>query len=185
MSTRIRLARHGRKRYPFYHIVVADKRAPRDGRLIERIGSYNPNTNPATVNLDFDRALYWVQCGAQPSDTCRAILSYRGVLMKDHLLKGVRKGALTPEQAEEKFQTWLAEKEQKIQQKKDGLAEAKKTAKKKRLEAESKIKEARAQELAKKNAALAKEVESTDETAEDTETAETTEPSNPEENKET
>ena len=117
MATKIRLARHGKKGKPFYHIVTADSRAKRDGRYIERIGSYNPNTNPATIEIDFDRALYWVGVGAQPTDTVRAMLSYRGVLYKNHLLIGVKKGALTAEQAEEKFSKWLAEKESKIESK--------------------------------------------------------------------
>ena len=103
MPVKIRLARRGKKGYPFYHIVVADSRAPRDGKFIENIGSYNPNTNPATINLDFEKALDWLQKGAQPTDTCRAILSYKGVLMKKHLLGGVSKGAFTQEVAEAKF----------------------------------------------------------------------------------
>ncbi len=115
MPVKIRLARHGRKGRPFYHIVIADSRAPRDGRYIERIGSYNPNTNPATIDLDFDGALNWLQKGAQPTDTARAILSYRGVLLKNHLLKGVKKGAFTKEEAERRFEAWLSEKNAKIQ----------------------------------------------------------------------
>ena len=107
MPVKIRLARRGKKGYPFYHIVVADSRAPRDGKFIENIGSYNPNTNPATINLDFEKALDWLQKGAQPTDTCRAILSYKGVLMKKHLLGGVSKGAFTQEVAEAKFAQWL------------------------------------------------------------------------------
>ena len=124
MATRIRLARHGKKRFAYYHIVVADSRSSRDGKIIERLGEYNPNDNPATINLDFDRALHWLQTGAQPSDTARAILSYKGVLLKHHLAGGVRKGALTEEQAEAKFQTWLDEKAGKIDAKKQGLAKA-------------------------------------------------------------
>jgi small subunit ribosomal protein S16 len=110
MPVKIRLSRHGKKRKPYYHIVIADSRAPRDGKLIERVGSYNPNTNPATIELDFDRALDWLLKGAQPTDTCRAILSYTGVLMKKHLLNGVKKGALTEEEAEVRFSR-LAERE--------------------------------------------------------------------------
>ena len=106
MPTKIRLARHGRKRKPFYHIVIADSRAPRDGKFIERVGSYNPNTNPATIDLDFDKALSWLQKGAQPTDTVRTILSFKGVLYKNHLLKGVLKGAFSEEVAEEKFKDW-------------------------------------------------------------------------------
>ncbi|MBN2750407.1 MAG: 30S ribosomal protein S16, partial [Bacteroidales bacterium] len=122
MPVKIRLSRHGRKRAPFYHIIVADSRAPRDGKYIERIGSYNPVSNPAIIDLDFDKALDWLQKGAQPTDTTRAILSYRGVFMKKHLLEGVKKGALTAEQAEAKFEAWVKEKESKIEAKKQSLA---------------------------------------------------------------
>jgi small subunit ribosomal protein S16 len=155
MPVKIRLSRHGRKRAPFYHIVVADSRAPRDGRFIERIGSYNPTTDPATIELNFDRALDWLQKGAQPTETTRAILSYRGVLIKKHLLDGVKKGALTEEQVEEKFSAWLKEKESKIQAKKDRLAKGEQDDTAKRMEAEAKVREARAQEIAKKQAELA------------------------------
>lgn len=178
MPVKIRLTRRGRKKAPFYHIVIADSRAPRDGRFIESIGKYNPITNPATIELDFDKALDWLQKGAQPTDTCRAILSYKGVLMKKHLLEGVKKGALTEEQVEEKFQAWLKEKESKIQAKKDMLQKGEDAEVKKRLDAETKVREARAEELAKKNAeAAAKEAkanaqeseEATEEAAEATE----------------
>lgn len=155
MPVKIRLSRHGRKRAPFYHIVVADSRAPRDGKFIERIGSYNPTTNPATIELNFDRALDWLQNGAQPTDTTRAILSYKGVMMKKHLLEGVKKGALTPEQVEEKFEAWVKEKEAKVQAKKDRLAKGEQDDTAKRMEAEAKVREARAQEIAKKQAELA------------------------------
>ncbi len=155
MPVKIRLSRHGRKRAPFYHIVVADSRAPRDGRFIERIGSYNPVTDPATIELNFDRALDWLQNGAQPTDTARAILSYKGVLMKKHLLDGVKKGALTPEQVETKFDAWTKEKESKVQAKVDRLAKGEKDDMVKRIEAEAKVREARAQEIAKKQAELA------------------------------
>ena len=155
MPVKIRLSRHGRKKAPFYHIVVADSRAPRDGRFIERIGSYNPITDPATIELNFDRALDWLQKGAQPTDTTRAILSYKGVMMKKHLLEGVKKGALTPEQVEEKFAAWLKEKESKIQAKKDRLAKGEKEEVAKRIQEESKVREVRAQDIAKKNAKLA------------------------------
>ena len=157
MPVKIRLTRRGRKKAAFYHIVVADSRAPRDGRFIESIGKYNPITNPATIELDFDKALDWLQKGAQPTDTCRAILSYKGVMMKKHLLEGVKKGALTEEQAEEKFQSWLKEKEAKIQVKVDSLKKGEDAEAKKRLEAETKVREARAEELAKKNAEAAAE----------------------------
>jgi len=159
MPVRIRLARHGRKHRAYYHIVAADSRAPRDGKFIERLGSYNPNTNPATIELNFDRALQWLQNGAQPSDSARAILSYKGVLMKKHLLEGVKKGAFDEAAAEQKFNEWMADKESKIQAKVDKLKAAKDSSTKERLEAERKVNEARAQALAEKNAELAKEVE--------------------------
>ena len=155
MPVKIRLSRQGRKKLPFYHIVVADSRAPRDGRFIERVGSYNPVTNPATIELNFERALYWLQKGAQPTDTCRAILSYKGVMIKKHLLEGVKKGALTAEQAEAKFQAWMESKDAKVQAKIDSLVKGKRDDIKKRIEAENKVKEARAQEVAKKRAEAA------------------------------
>jgi small subunit ribosomal protein S16 len=139
--------------------VVADARAPRDGRFIERLGSYNPNTNPATINIDFDKTLNWVNNGAQPTDTCRAILSYKGVLYKKHLQGGLKKGALTEEQVESKFQEWLDTKEGKITGKKTGLAAAKEEARKTALAAEAKKKEAKAAEIAAKNAPVAEETE--------------------------
>ena len=148
MATKIRLARHGKKGKPFYHIVTADSRAKRDGRYIERIGSYNPNTNPATIDIDFDRAMYWVGVGAQPTDTVRAMLSYKGVLYKNHLLNGVKKGALTNEQAEEKFAKWLSEKEAKIENKISSLAKIEDSAIKAKLAAEKEKSEARAAALA-------------------------------------
>jgi small subunit ribosomal protein S16 len=150
MSVKIRLSRHGKKGYPFYHIVVADSRAPRDGRYIERIGYYNPNTNPAAVELNFDKALDWLQKGAQPSDTCRSLLSTKGVLVKKHLLEGVKKGAFTNDVAEQKFEAWLNSKETRIQAEKDKTLQEKEADKKQRLEAEAKVKEARAQAIAKK-----------------------------------
>lgn len=118
MATKIRLQRFGKKGRPFYHVVVADSRAPRDGKFIERLGSYNPNTNPATVELHFDKALNWLNNGAQPTDTCRSILSHQGVLYKKHLEGGIKKGALTTEQAEAKFATWQKEKDSQIESKK-------------------------------------------------------------------
>lgn len=174
MPVKIRLSRHGRKKYAYYHIVVADSRAPRDGRYIERIGSYNPMTNPATIELNFDRALDWLQKGAQPTDTCRAILSYKGVLMKKHLLDGVRKGALTTEQAEEKFQAWFTEKEAKIKAHLDSLAQKKSEELKERLAEETKVREARAQEIAKKRAeqAAKEAAENAEENSEAAENAE-------------
>ena len=143
MATRIRLQRHGKKGKPFFHIVVADSRAKRDGRFIEKLGIYNPNTNPATIDLDFDRSLAWVQKGAEPSDTARAILKYQGVMMKDHLLRGVAKGALTEEQVEAKFSKWLEDKSALIDSKKDRLSKAKEEARKAALADEKAVNEAR------------------------------------------
>lgn len=159
MPVKLRLSRHGRKKKPFYHIVVADSRAPRDGRFIEKIGIYNPNTNPATIDLDFEAALSWLQKGAQPTETVRAILSYEGVLMKKHLLGGVKKGAFTEEQAEEKFKAWKEAKLAKIQAKKESLSKNAEIALNKRLESEQKVNQARAEEIAKKRSELAKELE--------------------------
>jgi len=152
MPTKIRLQRKGKKGRPFYHLVVADGRAPRDGKFIERLGTYDPMTNPATVEMNFDRALYWVQVGAQPTDTARSILSREGVMLKDHLLRGVKKGALTEEAAEEKFQDWLKEKASKIEQVAKDAELSQKELKKKLMEDERKINEARAESLAKKAA---------------------------------
>jgi len=121
MPVKIRLARRGRKFAKIYSIVVADGRAPRDGKFIEVLGQYDPSTNPATIKLDFERSLEWLQKGAQPTDTCRAILSYKGVLYKKHLIEGVKKGAFDEEEAEKRFQRWLSEKESKIQAKVEKL----------------------------------------------------------------
>ncbi|HOK51585.1 MAG: 30S ribosomal protein S16 [Bacteroidales bacterium] len=155
MPVRIRLSRQGRKKIPFYHIVVADSRAPRDGKYIERIGRYYPKTNPATIELDFDRALYWLQTGAQPSDTCRSLLSAKGVLYKNHLLNGVKKNALTLEQAEAKFAAWLAEKEAKLQKQKEAQQLKKEQKRKEQLEREQKAREAKAAQIAQKAAEAA------------------------------
>ncbi len=155
MAVKIRLQRHGKKDRAFFHIVVADSRSPRDGAFIEKLGVYNPTTNPATIDMNFDQALGWLQKGAVPSDTCRAILSYKGVMMKKHLLEGVAKGALTTEQAEKKFAAWVTGKEEKISSKKDGLAGGSKAAASKRLELEKTAKETKAAKVAAKNAALA------------------------------
>ena len=155
MPVKIRLSRQGKKGYPFYHIVVADSRAPRDGSNIERIGSYNPNTNPATIDLDFDKALTWLANGAQPTDTVRAILSYKGVMYKKHLLGGVAKGAFTAEEAETKFEAWVAEKANKVQAKKDGLVNNAETSRKAQLEMEAKKNAERANAIAKRNAEAA------------------------------
>ncbi len=143
MSVKIRLQRHGKKGKPFYWIVAADARAKRDGRFLEKLGTYNPNHNPAIINLDVDGAVKWLQNGAQPTDTAKAILSYKGALLKNHLAGGVRKGALTQEQAEEKFNAWLEEKNAKIQGKADSLTKAQQEAKAKALEAEKAVNEAR------------------------------------------
>lgn len=152
MATKIRLQRHGKKGYPFYHVVVADSRAKRDGRFIEKLGTYNPNTNPATIDIDFDQTLNWVSTGAEMSDTARAILSYKGVLYKNHLLKGVKKGALTEADVEKKFAAWLKDKETKIAKKTEGLSTAAQKAEADRLAAEKAVSEARAKEIAAKNA---------------------------------
>jgi small subunit ribosomal protein S16 len=163
MATKIRLQRHGKKGKPFYYIVVADARAPRDGRFIERLGSYNPNTNPATIDLNFDKTLEWVNNGAQPTDTCRAMLSYKGILYKKHLQGGLKKGALTEEQVEAKFNEWLSQKDNKITGKKDSLSSAKEEAKKAALAAEAKKKEEKAAAIVAKNTPPAEEVEEVEE----------------------
>jgi small subunit ribosomal protein S16 len=170
MATKIRLQRFGKKGKPFYHVVVADARSPRDGKFIERLGSYNPNTNPATIDINFQKTLEWVNNGAQPTDTCRAILSYKGVLYKKHLEGGVKKGALTAEQAEAKFNEWLQGKGSKIEGKKEGLLSSKEEARRAALAAESKKKLDRAATLAAKNAPLAEEV-AEEETVAETEQA--------------
>lgn len=167
MATRIRLQRHGRKRRAIFTIVVADQRAKRDGRYIEKIGQYNPNTNPATIDLNFDKAVEWVMNGAQPSDTVRAILSYKGVMMKKHLLEGVKKGALTEEQVDEKFNAWMEDKENRIQQKRDGLVSSTEAQKKARLEAEAEVNKKRAEAIAAKNAPEAPAEEVAEEAAEE------------------
>ena len=152
MATKIRLQRHGRKGYAFYHIVIADSRAPRDGKFIERVGSYNPNTNPATINLDFERALYWLQVGAQPTDTVRNILSAQGVLLKKHLLGGVKKGAFSLEEAEKRFNAWLTQKQSAVEAVKAKVKDAKAADAKKRLEAEKEVNKNIAEAVAKKKA---------------------------------
>ena len=155
MATKIRLQRRGRKSYAFYSIVIADARAPRDGRFTEKIGTYNPNTDPATVDLNFDRALYWVMNGAQPTDTVRNILSKEGVYMKKHLLGGVTKGAFDEAQAEAKFNAWKENKQNGLATLKAKQEEAKKAEAKARLEAEKKVNETIAQKVAEKKAAEA------------------------------
>ena len=153
MATKIRLQRRGRKSYAFYQIVIADSRAPRDGKFIEKIGSYNPNTDPATIDLDFDRALYWVLTGAQPTDTVRNILSGEGIYMKKHLLGGVTKGAFGEAEAEAKFEAWKNNKQTGLAALKAKNDEAAKADAKARLDAEKKINEAKAKVLADKKAA--------------------------------
>lgn len=139
MSVKIRLQRHGKKGKPFYWVVAADARSKRDGKSLEKLGTYNPNTNPATIELNMDATVKWLQNGAQPTDTARAILSYKGAMLKNHLSGGVRKGALTEEQAEEKFQAWLEEKATKISDKENKLAKAEEDAKAKILDAEKEV----------------------------------------------
>ena len=150
MAVKIRLARHGKKNFAFFHVVVADSRAPRDGRFIERIGTYNPNTNPALIELDAERALQWLNNGAQPTDTCRRILSYKGVLLKKHLMGGVKKGALTEESANAKLEVWLQEKAQQVANKKSSLDQESRNQRKTKLQAEAKVNEVKGAALAKK-----------------------------------
>lgn len=150
MAVKIRLQRHGKKDAAFFHLVVADSRSPRDGKFIEKLGVYNPNTNPATIDINFDSALNWMMKGAQPTDTCRAILSYKGVLMKKHLIEGMKKGALSEAQVEQKFSKWQEDKAGKILGKHDRLKnEATKKATD-RLKAESAVKDAKAAKVAAK-----------------------------------
>ena len=158
MATKIRLQRFGKKGKPFYHVVVADSRAPRDGKFIERLGSYNPNTNPATIEINFDKTLDWINKGAEPTDTARAILSYKGIMYKKHLQGGVKKGALTVEQADAKFAQWLEAKGGQIEGKKDSLTASKSDVKKAALAAEAKKNADRAAAIALKNAPVEEEV---------------------------
>ena len=143
MSVKIRLQRHGKKGKPFYWIVAADARAKRDGKYLEKIGTYNPNVNPAVIDLNIDKAVEWLQNGAQPTDTAKNILSYKGAMLKNHLVGGIRKGALTQEQADAKFAAWLEEKATKIANKEAGLSKAQSEAKAKALAAEKAVNEAR------------------------------------------
>lgn len=155
MPAKIRLQRKGKKGQPFYHIVIADGRAPRDGKFIEKIGTYNPLTRPAEIDIDFTKAITWLNNGAQPTDTVKAILSYKGILYKSHLLKGVQKGAMTEEQAEIKFQAWLEEKQAKIAGKKKEFELSAKDVRKKLHENEIKLNEAKSEAVAKKRAEIA------------------------------
>ncbi|CAM3783526.1 30S ribosomal protein S16 [Flavobacterium cucumis] len=163
MSVKIRLQRHGKKGKPFYWVVAADARSKRDGKFLEKLGTYNPNTNPATIDLNIEKAAQWLHNGAQPTDTARAILSYTGALLKHHLDGGVRKGALTQEQADAKLATWLEEKAGKVEAKKSGLSKAEADAKAKALKAEQ---EANAKRIAAQ-AEAAKAAEATEEVAEE------------------
>jgi small subunit ribosomal protein S16 len=184
MAVKIRLARHGKKNFAFFHIVVADSRAPRDGRYIEKIGTYNPNSNPAVIELNTESALQWLFNGAQPTDTCRRILSYKGVLLRKHLQEGVKKGAITQEVADQKWTAWVAEKDNKVSSKVSQLAQSSRDARKAAVAEEAKVNEARAAELAKKKADAAKAAEAAakqaeegvaEESAEEAPAAETTE----------
>ena len=170
MSVKIRLQRHGKKGKPFFHIVVADSRARRDGRFIEKLGIYNPITNPATIELDVDSAVKWLNNGAQPTDTARAILSYKGALYKKHLQGGVAKGAFDEAEAEKRFNAWLEAKEAAKKKKKDGLTQSKEAAKKAALEAEAKVNEARidAAAQAEADAKAAEEAANAEPVAEET-----------------
>ena len=159
MAVKIRLQRHGKKNFAFFHIVVADSRAPRDGRYIEQIGSYNPNTNPATIVLDSERALAWLKVGAEPSLVARRILSYEGVLLRNHLDGGIAKGALTQEQADQKWNEWKAQRDAKISAKKEGLAKNAQQKAKETIAAEAKVAAAKAEVLAKKREAEIKAAE--------------------------
>ena len=157
MATKIRLQRHGKKGKPFYHIVIADSRAKRDGRFIEKVGTYNPDTKPAEININFDSCLNWLQKGAIPTDTARAILSHKGVLLKKHLLDGVKKGALTEEKAEEKFSQWIQEKESKLANYVKQLNEANTKLEKEKFEIEEKARKKKEEEILAKQKAAAEE----------------------------
>ncbi len=177
MATRIRLARHGRKKLAFYYIVVADTKAPRDGRFIEKLGVYNPNTNPATIDINFDSAVDWLLKGAQPSDTARAILSYKGIMMKKHLMAGVAKGAFNEEEAETRFTAWMESKEGQVAEKKIALEKAALDAEKSALAAEKNKSDERAAALAIKNSQMVEETTEvpTEEVTEEPKAEETTE----------
>jgi small subunit ribosomal protein S16 len=172
MPVKIRLQRHGKKQRAFYHIVVADSRAPRDGKFIEKLGVYNPNTNPATIDLNIDAAVQWLHNGAQPTDTTRALLSYKGVLYKKHLAGGVKKGALTQEQADVKFAAWVDAKTSKVDAKKSTLVSSKDAINKARLATEAKQKEEKAAAIIAKNTPVVEEV--IEEVVEETVVAEVT-----------
>ena len=167
MATKIRLQRRGRKGYAFYSIVVADARAPRDGRFTEKLGTYNPNTDPATVDLNFERALYWVEVGAQPTDTVRSILSHEGIYLMKHLKGGVKKGAFDEAEAQKKFDAWKAERVQSVEKKRTDVAKAKKELQEKKLRAERAVNETIAKKVAEKKAAALAQAQAQAETAEE------------------
>jgi small subunit ribosomal protein S16 len=164
MPVKIRLQRHGKKGKPFYWIVAADARSKRDGRYLEKLGTYNPNTNPATVEVKLDNAVNWLEKGAQPTDTARTLLSYRGVMLKHHLNGGIRKGALSQEEADKKFAAWLEEKEAKIQAKKEGLSQSESELKAKRLADEKAVSDKRLADAAAAEAEAAAEEAAADST---------------------
>ena len=165
MATKIRLQRHGKKGKPFYHVVAADARAKRDGRFIEKIGTYNPNTNPATIEVKHDRALYWLGVGAQPTDTARAILKHTGAIYHNHLLKGVAKGALTEAEATKRFEAWYSEKQAKIEAKRNNINSAADKAHAEQLAAEKKVSDERAAKIAAAASEMAAEAEAEAEAA--------------------
>jgi small subunit ribosomal protein S16 len=167
MAVKIRLARRGRKKLARFDVVVADARAPRDGRFIEKLGTYDPLTNPATIVLDNEKAFEWLMKGAQPSDTVKAMLSYRGIMLRKHLQVGVNKGALSQEEADKKLADWVASKEASIQGKRDNLAKDRQDRAKARMEAEAKVKEARAEAIKKKSEVPAEEAPAEETPAED------------------
>lgn len=174
MATKIRLQRGGHKGYAFYRIVVADARAPRDGKFIEKIGTYNPNTNPSTVDINFERALHWVEVGAQPTDTVRNILGHEGVYLMKHLKGGIKKGAFDEETAQKKFDAWKADRQKADDTVRQGDAKAKKAVKAEALAAEKKVNEAIAKKVADKKAAkaMAEAEKAAAETADETATGE-------------
>lgn len=172
MPVKIRLQRNGKKGKPFYAIVAADARSKRDGKFLEKLGTYNPNTNPATIELNLDETVKWLQNGAQPTDTAKNILSYKGALLKNHLEIGVRKGAITAEQAEEKFNAWATEKEARIQAKKDGLSAAQAEEKAKALAAEQAINQKRIDDVQAAEDALKAEAEAAEAAAAEEKAAE-------------
>ena len=155
MATKIRLQRHGRKSYAYYQIVVADSRAPRDGKFVERIGTYNPNTNPATVEVKFDRALYWVQTGAQPTDTARNLLSEKGIYLMKHLIEGAKKGAFAESEIETRFNAWIQQKQAAVESAKQKESDKKSASYKERLAAEKEVNAAKAKIVSDKRKAAA------------------------------